>query len=598
MYRTILLALLLAVTLAACDTPAGSDDPGTQSSADIAVTKITDLPRRGGMHHVIALHSSGRMYSFQSSQIHVFDSPTSESHPLSSFEKYVGMAFAPDGAIWIVRSDAIHVYPPGSTTPNVLAVPVENLGSASLAWASDGTIYMAASVSARRALLKSTDNGSTWTTLTNPPRSGGSFAIGRGDELLLQTPQNLHVSTDGGTTWQTRAAAHPGYAGELLVARDGAIYNWVGRMGGLRVSRDGGASFTTLTPLNSAPHFLDVEQGGDGALYALVERSAEAAYLAGVYRSGDGGATWKLLLPVNGTGFAMHGSTIVVGAGATTDAPNAGIIVSQDNGATWQPYGTATVTSVSDAALDRDGNLLIIADGTLFRKKGADWHVVASQFAGMQRVAVTPQGTIGIALGTTFLRSTDNGASWLQSEITDFIVYKGALAVPALVGRSNGEFLLSMTSYENGIGHHAGSLYQIDASGTPKRIHDGKTYERLVQDRHGRIYGWRVEFNDDTYQFEYDRRTTVTGGTDWDEDPVGPNDYYPWLGFNSRNHYLRRIEKGLSVGEPGTTRESPERKLPGFTGNISFIKHALFMPDDRVYLVALNGLYYSNEPVR
>ncbi len=196
-------------------------------------------------------------------------------------------------------------------------------------------------------LYKSTDGGVTWSLLapastTGLPSRIGAIAIDPFDSNHLYaggigayesspSPKDLgglYVSTNGGATWQREIfistnnywchsiAFHPTKRGIVF-----ATFTENGAKNGIWVSLNGGKKWTQLTNGLPAPESfgrtsLAVSRSKPDVIYAFAEneRSGRKDLLLGVFRSADGGNTWKEIggRHFAGEGQISYGNTIAV----------------------------------------------------------------------------------------------------------------------------------------------------------------------------------------------------------------------------------------------------------------------------------------------
>lgn len=143
----------------------------------------------------------------------------------------------------------------------------------------------------------STNNGSSWTASTGVPTgANGKVASDRVNPLRFYLFANgsFYVSANGGVSFTAAGAgltgvtaakveAVPGRQGDVWVAGEGA---------GLFHSTDGGATFTKLANVASAPS-IGFGKAAPGQTYPAIFISGAAAGGAhAVYRSDDAGASW------------------------------------------------------------------------------------------------------------------------------------------------------------------------------------------------------------------------------------------------------------------------------------------------------------------
>lgn len=128
--------------------------------------------------------------------------------------------------------------------------------------------------------LLSDDGGASWKAVDKGFKTFGVFDF---DTLVTSRGKGIERSTDGGTTWSTVSEVNP--TGRILSVYKGVGYWLIEK--GLLVSKDKGASWTPLAGPVSAwfgPFFKDEKHfvvfGKEGFLETL-----------------DGGETWKLAAP-------------------------------------------------------------------------------------------------------------------------------------------------------------------------------------------------------------------------------------------------------------------------------------------------------------
>lgn len=241
---------------------------------------------------------------------------------------YVGAA---SGGVWRSRD--------GGTTfqPVFDKQPVQSIGAIAIdpsspktIWVGTGEPWTRNSVSIGDGIYRSTDEGETWTHLGLPaseritrilvhPRNGNVvYACAPGKLWADSTDRGLYKTTDGGKTWALVLRGGNPSTGCSSVAMDptnpevllAGLWDfrrkaWTFRSGGdgptaasgsgLHRSTDGGRTWTALTPaakgLPAAPWGrveVAIAPSDPKVVYAMIESKA-----SGLFRSGDGGATWE-----------------------------------------------------------------------------------------------------------------------------------------------------------------------------------------------------------------------------------------------------------------------------------------------------------------
>ncbi len=248
-----------------------------------------------------------------------------------------------------------------------------------------GTFYLAAGDS----LLGSTDHGATWQPIgvlarDNPneatvalaadPEAPGTIYVAR----RLAGIASLSRTTDYGTTWTTRNDNLPGGSeGPLRIADDGGpTFYWGGS--DLHTSVDGGSSWQAAGLSSTATRDITVDPASPAIVYVVGDGQR-------VFRTADSGASWQTLdAHVEALGNydlselaidPQNPANLFVGSSAF------GVLASTDTGAGWALSNTGMVSE------------LVVCD---------------------LAVAETSQTLFAIA-SATFLRSTDDGDSWIPS---------------------------------------------------------------------------------------------------------------------------------------------------------------------------------------
>ena len=173
-------------------------------------------------------------------------------------------------------------------------------------------------------VLKSTDNGSTW-TLKKPPLPGCWFHaltvdpnVSNGDRVFAATTCGFFLSTDGGNTWTTPTGSDAGIpvtaiAIDPSTSPTTVFYSQITE--GIKVSTDGGRTFRPIgRGLPPAADFgltslgigtnddpvcaIPQPSNADQTLYAAIQLNASSDPSnhtdMSVYESTDGGADWSL----------------------------------------------------------------------------------------------------------------------------------------------------------------------------------------------------------------------------------------------------------------------------------------------------------------
>lgn len=221
------------------------------------------------------------------------------------------------------------------------------------------TIYIGAPAG---GLWKSTNNGSTWTVLTdNLPQIGVSgiavdysnpntIYIATGDKDSSDTNfAGVFKSTDGGTTWtNTGALSGTSLAGDLFIHPTNNQILWCITNSGIFRTTNGGTSWTNVRAGNFAQGSLRLKPSDPTTVYAVDGDN--------FYKSTDTGATFTMNtgtagLPAASGRLVMDvtpaNSNYIYILSSTTGNGFQGIYRSVDSGATWTK--TAVTTNVLES---------------------------------------------------------------------------------------------------------------------------------------------------------------------------------------------------------------------------------------------------------
>ena len=297
-------------------------------------------------------------------------------------------------------------------------------------------LYALPSLNASYGVLKSVDGGGTWTRLT------AGFPILRHiDKLAISasSPQILYAgiafdgvykSTDGGDTWtKLRWAAYPGYVFGRDPFRPRTLY--VGMGGSLFETTDGGDSWTlkgitigvqsfAIDP--SSPQTLYV--GGGDANGAAVEKITDRGLVRvnlGLPPNTAGSRQNVQILAVD----PSNPQTLYAGLGWTSARKGgSGVYKTTDGGASWRDVGSGLPSSprVNALTIDPSRTQTVYAgfDSTgVYRTMdgGASWTSVNAGIPANTTVRAftfDPSQTQTLYAGTSggVYKTADGGASW------------------------------------------------------------------------------------------------------------------------------------------------------------------------------------------
>jgi photosystem II stability/assembly factor-like uncharacterized protein len=491
------------------------------------------------------------------------------------------------GEIYGLDNTGLWVWPSVGATPVRSTVYQRNgqTESMRLMIAPDGRpIFRAVQFPNTMLTYTSTDRGTTWTEVDLPTRSegGGGLAYGPNGAAYCSSPSSFYVSSDNGVSWAKRPAVLANYGGELFVRSNGHVYYYVPSGGGLWRSTDRGASFTEVSRFNNAPFHQKIVEGGDGHLYSLVlaEGGGMGDRSSRLMRSTDGGSSWSHVLFVQGHDVDAHGATIAVGFGSSGCG---GLGVSRNNGAEWVTAGLRQPTQVQDIALDKDQQLVIMADKGLFLRGASGWTTMGAR-ASFTTFAATPTGSMFVGGTRTSYASSNGGTTWTEVDMPDIpIVGTGRVQTPVVLGLKNGECLISLTHFRSDLTKHTnGILSRITPDGRLTQIANSTNYVWMVQDAAGTVYAR-------TDNFVSQRRSTDNGASFIEVTQLAPG-----FAFTSDNRAINHNgTNGFTISNAGFS-STTNLTVNGLTGVSWMVTKGIFDDRNRLYLLSTDqGVFRS-----
>ncbi len=590
--RHIALLLLGTIIGAGCS---NTDNPITPGGSQIMMIRMADVPLMGGYATSVAFIDDEKLVAVIDGKLYMV--PTSGGPPtlMHADADYVAVVASPTGEIYAQTTSDLRVinFIGGKVTTAPVSITGASVEKTKLLISPAGDPYMLVySYPNTLEVWYSIDKGARWVQMPLPPdfAFGGGITWGYAGELMLSSAVGFYTSTTYGMKWTPHAPAITNVASDLFCADNGHIFAYQTGRAGLLVSRNGGVSFEQVQPPDKAPYFVEILQGADKALYAIANRSTVGPNTVSrpmsLLRSTDDGASWQHAFYTQAFDLDIRNNMIAVGQGASSS----GVCVSLDLGATWSSSGLGKVTRIDDIGFDKDGNILILAGRTIYRRASTVWQVVGSQ-AAFARMTTAPLGRMYVGHGTTMYSSFDHGTSWSERILTDY-VYQGVgtIVQPTVVGMMNGDFLISVTTYRSDINpqtHTAGALYRVSEDGIPRRVSTPGNFVKIVEDRDGDLHGTTVNFSDNFVSSDH--------GSTWRTVATGTSA----VAVNSSNKYI-------ALGAANTFRlgsidndQTSEITLMHFTSQTNLVTSMKFDANDRLYVVTADrGIFYSETPLK
>jgi len=594
-YSLLIFSIVIAICSSGCKQATDStNDPGNDngSSRSIALTKITDYPSIGGNVTGVAFTADNKVLAVINKKLYKMNSNGSDLQVINEDPIHFSIALAPSGELYALTLSDNYV-----TTIRTYDLSMGQFKSytANVTRAEYGTIKISPQGEPyvhitdnwpNVHVFRSKDKGDTWKEMVF---YSGAHTLASGGEvdwtstaMFAADAAGFYKSTDDGVTWTRPSTNMPNFWGvRLLMASNGYVFAYVKGAGYLKLSKDGGNTFADAP----SPAFIQMAEGADGTLYAITKNER------GLMKSTDHGTTWKLMIYVTGNTFTVQGNKMAIGLDGGFNGNDGGLYLSSNLGTTWISTGLGSTETVSDIAVDKDGNLLMLAKNTLFRKTTSGWNVLGS--AGLfGRLATAPPSNIALFSVSSVIFSSDNGVTWTENLVPDYLYGGvGRIELPALTGRKNGEFLFSITTYRDDIyppAHTNGRLYHVRTTGKVEESASsrGRNFVKVLEDANGVLYGSTVNFDD--------LLISHTQAFDWD--PFPQDVFFP-VAFNSQNKYLT-YRDGLRFGSWPSTTNLDQITFQGLDVKNTTIDQFIFDSQDRLYLKTYDGIYYTNDPLK
>ena len=215
-----------------------------------------------------------------------------------------------------------------------------------LAEAGDGTLFGTNGPSEELGLVRSTDEGLTWEGLDGPFTNVRDVFVKDAQTLYVVNDGIVYLTGDGGDEWEVVADASgtlSDQASNLVVDSHGSIYVFVWSDLWLRRPNDARWLSTGLPGEVRAARILP-----DDTLVVATDE--------GFARSVTYGEEWQIVRPTT-----TPGELLFDGTSGLLFANDGEILVSPDQGASWQPLGPDITNSISAFTVLPDGTVLASA---------------------------------------------------------------------------------------------------------------------------------------------------------------------------------------------------------------------------------------------
>lgn len=338
---------------------------------------------------------------------------------------------------------------------------------ATLAFATDGSVLAGVfygDEAGGGAVYRSSDGGDTWQEL-------GSGLAEQSIFTLATLPGNSltgYAGSDGGL-WQLEVSqggpAEPGHwethgprggmAQALAVSpdfvNDGVVFSGEHRMWrppgefGLGIFKSTDWAQTWAPAAHGTEAYSSAIHDFAFSPDFAADRTVFAATWGGLFKSGDGGATWEWL---SGLYSGPPGSITAIAAAPDFSQSGqllagdgwSGVYVSQDSGDTWQRHdGVSAASAVAYSPGFANDGVAFAAGGGLHKTtdRGASWTQVLTPAHGISALALSPQfesdGVLYVASEALYV-SGDGGTTWISHTVTTDSTRLQALAISPAFG--------------------------------------------------------------------------------------------------------------------------------------------------------------------
>ncbi len=288
-------------------------------------------------------------------------------------------------------------------------------------------------------LFRSADGGATWTDMPAGRAAGAGAQFGY-DQTVGVDPldpdrvylgfQELHLSTDGGTTFQappvTAGTVHPDHhalvfspPAHLPATPPSQVY--VGTDGGIATSPDGGATWMNLNQGIATNLFLGIDIGRGSAASNAYSYGGTQDTGFPFRQPGFPGTDWHMTASGDGGQVAVDPANPRRAYGCMGGS----FLTTVDGGSSWRPVASALPLWVTRVAVDpsRGTNVYATAGVTLYQSTDHAAHLsLIRTFAEFIRaIAIAPldSNTVWVALETSLSRTNDalagSASTWTTS---------------------------------------------------------------------------------------------------------------------------------------------------------------------------------------
>jgi len=268
----------------------------------------------------------------------------------------------PSGLPAAPAPEANRVVDPAAPPPSINALDVDPVANEFLLTTNRGFFRIgrdSGRVAQVRATVRSGATIASVGTSLELAVSGRGRLIGSGhpdQEGALPEFLGVMTSADGGRTWRVVSRLGEADLHKIVIKHD-RMYGFDAVTGALLVSRDDGKTFSEQFTPSGVP-IADFEVDPDDPRRIVAAGDTE------LYRSADGGATWKQLGSASGSRLAWPAGDALFRA-----LKDGSVQRSADGGATWRTTGRIDGEPYRVKAMSADELYLVIGDGTILHSR-------------------------------------------------------------------------------------------------------------------------------------------------------------------------------------------------------------------------------------
>ena len=298
-------------------------------------------------------------------------------------------------------------------------------------------------------MFRSTNGGRSWSSGRPVASRIDALAVDprRGSILYAGTSDGVLKSTDAGRTWGRLGLAPPparrahaqveGYVNDVEFDPADSRIVYARTFPGLYRSTNGGATWRRLRGAPPGVVALAIDPSSPTTLYAAValpwtetddrERSA-------IMRSTDSGRTWRTV--ARRDGYISSLAVNPARPGTIWAAGTAGVLVTRDGGTTWRVPGRPPARNLGSVVVDaRDADTLYVSTWKrgLFRSSdgGRSWQSFGTGLTELLAIDPRKPGTMYAGDGYGVVKTADGGATWRRADAGIAVSFVNAVAPAA-----------------------------------------------------------------------------------------------------------------------------------------------------------------------